>query len=173
MASHFEFAALPPVGHGGGSSRSPPPDLAGGYVTGFWGGRSTCHRHRDAPESPACDQLPPVPAAPQPRLTPSLRPEAAGIRRALFLCRKNTCLAIHDLTVMYKISNDEMAMWQGAFRMFDLNNDGYITAPELHRTCQDQLGHGAAIPTAQHLLQLIKGSDVNNDHKIDLAEFLR
>mmetsp|Transcript_122481 Transcript_122481/g.240379 ORF Transcript_122481/g.240379 Transcript_122481/m.240379 type:complete len:140 (+) Transcript_122481:72-491(+) len=56
-----------------------------------------------------------------------------------------------------------------AFRVFDINGDGYITKDELRTT---MLGLNLAL-TSEQLDEMMKEADVNQDGKVDYEEFVK
>jgi calmodulin len=56
-----------------------------------------------------------------------------------------------------------------AFKLYDPNNTGYITAEQLHKTLT-QIGESAE---HEEIAELIKEADVDGDSKISMAEFKR
>ena len=81
-------------------------------------------------------------------------------------CIGNDCIA--QIFDEYEPSLQEV--WQ-AFLVFDHNNDGYIDASDLERVLRSLgLGEGVGMDECE---QMIAKYDLNNDRRIDIAEFTK
>merc|ERR1712110_670902 len=66
-------------------------------------------------------------------------------------------------------TREEMNLVQHAFRQWDINGDGVITQPELHRTMQRLDSRF----TAGEVRRLFSAADANGDGAIDHQEFVQ
>lgn len=64
------------------------------------------------------------------------------------------------------LSEKDMTI-DGLFDKFDTDSDGAINGPELHHGIRDLIGD---ILSPGQISQIIQAFDVNEDHRIDLAE---
>ncbi|CAD5113613.1 DgyrCDS2773 [Dimorphilus gyrociliatus] len=82
--------------------------------------------------------------------------------------KKNQQKTIEDYLAHLEITEDELKEYREAFKLFDKDNNGYITTKELG-TVMRSLGQN---PTEQELIDKINEVDVDGSGTIDFQEFV-
>jgi calmodulin len=79
-------------------------------------------------------------------------------------------ISLHDLLDIFinqAVPSDHPAEVARAFSTFDVNNDGYITAAELH-VGLNELGDAVTLDEAR---EMVKEADINGDGRLDYIEY--
>ncbi|EFJ04465.1 hypothetical protein SELMODRAFT_16324, partial [Selaginella moellendorffii] len=80
------------------------------------------------------------------------------------------CVDFEEFQALYITSEDEEENLRDAFRVFDQNGDGFITAEELHRVLS-RLGFIQGARSIAACKNMIRGVDSNGDGLVDFLEF--